>query len=362
MIEPFVDALQWSATDQIAVSVQSEFDFSSDEYTKLYDNSDASVFQHPIWLSEFYTSLALEREAQALVVTGRNVSDNSLVFVLPLIERNLNFVRLIETADLGVSDYASPVVDQDFLTKFGRSEMFAPLVADAIGCYDVLRLKPIREDMRDIWQIFFNHQFEALDFSTHATHMQAPYDEWRSEVFGKSHIKYIDRRMRKLGREGDIRFALVSNEVEIDDALSFLAKQRKGRFEGDPIQNDYVEAFYKSVARRGLKTGYSRTYSLEVDGSRVGVVFGVADEKRYHYLLIGCDYEKFGKFSPGFLMYDEIMRDWVNSGGDVFDFTIGDEPFKAKFATEATQMYQILEAGSLIGRLAKFALEIKNKN
>lgn len=359
MIEPFIDALQWTATDQIVVSAQREFDFSSDEYAVLYKNSDATVFQHPIWVSEFYAKLAVEREAQALVVVGRNIGDNSLVFVLPLIERKLNFIRLIEAADLGVSDYSSPIVDRKFFATFGHSELFVPLIADAIGKYDILRIKPIREEMRVLWRSFFNHKFEELDFSAHATHMQAPYDTWRPEAFGKSHIKYIDRKVRKLEREGDVRFSLLSNEVDIDDALSFLAEQRKGRFEGDPIQKDYVEAFYKSIAKRGLETGYSRTYLLEVDGTRAGVVFGVADKKRYHYLLIGCDYEKFGKFSPGFIMYDEIMRDWLKSGGGVFDFTIGDEPFKAKFAAKPTQMYQILNAGSLIGRLAKYVYEIK---
>ncbi|WP_162654860.1 GNAT family N-acetyltransferase [Lentilitoribacter sp. Alg239-R112] len=360
MVVPSIDVLQAAATNQIEVSALRNFDFSSDEYAVLYNNSSASVFQHPIWLSEFYTNLASEREAEALVIVGRDVVDSSLLFVLPLIERHLNFIRLIEAADLGVSDYSSPIVAPQFLETHRQSDQFFQLIADAIGHYDVLRIKPIRKEKRMAWRCFFDFEFEKLNFSAHATCVSAPYDDWRFEAFGKSHANYIDRKKRKIERYGDVKFTLLNNEADIDDALSFLIAQRKGRFEGDEIQNDYVENFYKSVAKRGIRTGYSKTYSLDVNESTIGVVFGVAYRNCYHYLLIGCDYERFGKFSPGFIMYDEIMRDWVNAGGDTFDFTIGDEPFKEKFAAKSTQMYQILHAGSLIGRLAKYAYEFKN--
>lgn len=52
---------------------------------------------------------------------------------------------------------------------------------------------------------------------------------------------------------------------------------------------------------------------------------------RFCYLVLACDYEAYARYSPGILVLDMAMADWAAAGGRVFDFTIGDEPFKRDF-------------------------------
>lgn len=67
--------------------------------------------------------------------------------------------------------------------------------------------------------------------------------------------------------------------------------------------------------------------------------FGVVDGERYCYLVLACDYENFAQYSPGMLILDLAMADWAATGGKVFDFTIGDEPFKSTFGCTRSPMY-----------------------
>lgn len=345
----------------IDVASENTFDFSSDEYLNLFENSDATAFQSPEWLEAFYEELVPERGAEKLIITGRASENGALVFVLPLIRRKIKGIILVESSDLGVSDYSAPIVRNDQLNDPVADDLLSKAVSVAIGKYDLLRIKPIRQEARQLWGLFFKSPSHALDFSAHASTIKAPYDAWRKDAFGKSHTKYLDRKSRRFNKEFDVKLSVVPDD-EIQDAISYVQQYRKGRFEGDPIQQDFVLRFYTRVAKNLGSNNVARTYQLTADGKRVGVIFGLIKNGRYHYLLIGCDYDNYGKHSPGLLMYDLIMADWLEEGGDVFDFTIGDEPFKAKFGAQSTKMYGILQAGSVIGKIASFAIKLKAKS
>ena len=47
-----------------------------------------------------------------------------------------------------------------------------------------------------------------------------------------------------------------------------------------------------------------------------------------------------------------MIEDWMRRGGTHFDFTIGDEPFKKQFGTQAERMSLFLNARSIKGKLA----------
>jgi CelD/BcsL family acetyltransferase involved in cellulose biosynthesis len=125
------------------------------------------------------------------------------------------------------------------------------------------------------------------------------------------------------------------------------------------VQHPAALDLYRSVAVEGARSGFARTYSLETDGEVVGITFAITAAGRLNYLLIGCDYARFGRHSPGLLLYDGMIADWINEGGDVFDFTIGDEPFKTDFGTHRTPMSGLTRAATWRGSLALSALDLR---
>ncbi len=328
--------------------METGFDYTAPEYEDIYRKSEASAFQHPLWLTYFYNLLVPSRKARNLTVTGRDPESGRLRFVLPLIGRRKFGLRLVETTDLGVSDYTCPVIDRDW--PLPRD--LAARVATTLPSHDVLRIRPIREEAVKDWNAVINMPASKVDFSAHATVLPSSYPDWRANAFDKSFTRYLDRKKRRFLKSGNVELQLLDDPSALRQAIGRVKALRTGRFEGDPIQTDAVERFYTEIAIHGASAGLARTYLLALDGEAVGYVFGLTVNGRFYYLLIGCDYERFGRHSPGLVMYDMIIERWIGDHGNSFDFTIGDEPFKGDFGATPTAMYEIAVGRTAVGRLA----------
>jgi len=68
--------------------------------------------------------------------------------------------------------------------------------------------------------------------------------------------------------------------------------------------------------------------------------------------MIGPDTERYKRFSPGMLAIEDSLRAAIEAGDQVYDFTIGDHPYKLQFGAEAVPLYEWHRAGSVLGRMA----------
>ncbi len=343
------------------VEVSTEEFFQSADYAALYARSGASAFQHPLWLQAFYRHLAPSRGARAVALVGRPGPGQPPSIVLPLIVRKLSGVTVLESADLGVSDYAAPVVDLDWWQMQGDHRSIRASLAAALPSHDLLRVKPIRDEHLPLWHALLPGSVRKLGFSAHATVLAGPVERWREQALTESFARYLARKRKRFFKGEGARLVVVEGEQAIAAAIGRLAELREGRFEQDVIAAPAALAFYRTVAQSGASADFARVYALEVGGEAIGYTFSVTERGRLHYLLIGCDYQAHGRHSPGLLLYDGMIADWINAGGETFDFTIGDEPFKADFGTVATGLHTLTQASTLRGALALAALRWRER-
>lgn len=345
----------------ISFAQENGFDFASNDYAKLFAGSNASAFQSPLWLNQFYALLAPRRRAEKRVVTLRD-ADGELIGLVPMIRRRKSGLVLVEATDLGVSDYAAPVLgDAAREALRGDPQAQADFMA-AVGSHDIIRVQPVLPGNVDEWQDLLGSAHEPTGFGAHAVALAPPFEDWRKQNLDKKLSGMVARKGKRWKKQHKVELQRLHDAASIDLAIKNLARLRQGRFEGDPIQEATVAEFYAKVASLGasacgtktsdLSTCAAETWVLTSDGSVAGVLFGLTFRGAFHYLLIGADYDAHGRHSPGLQMYDWIIEDWMARGGTSFDFTIGDEPFKQQFGTEARPMARFLRAGSLKGRLA----------
>lgn len=337
-----------------------DFDFAGPEYLELHAASSATAFQHPVWLQQFYRHLAPSRCAEKIVITLRDAGNGRLIGVVPLARRRMSGIQLLEATDLGVSDYAAPVLAPATRAGLAADTGLRAAISSALPAYDVLRVRPIREEAADDWRMLLPGTIEMLDFGAHATVHGADYTAWRADKPGKSLLKRLDRAYKAIAKTGGFTLRRLTEGTEIRDGVERIQRLREGRFEGDPIQQNHVRDFYSEVAALGAEE-IASIYELAIAGSPAGYVFGLTHRGRFHYLLIGCDYETYGKMAPGLVFYDRLIADWAGRGGEIFDFTIGDEPFKADFGTEPTRMFMLTHAPGWRGQLAVAALRAREQ-
>ncbi len=345
----------------IKLTLDENFDFSGTAYSGLFAASNATAFQHPDWLNKAAETLAKPKNADMMTIIGWSEDNGELVLVIPFVRRYFAGVSLLEAADFGVTDYAAPVVRNGHEKHIIRQSGIGARICELVGHCDIFRIKSARAEHVDLWQALTGLDMQRADFSSHAVRLGEPYADWRKQAFGKSHCKYLDRKNRKLEKSGKVEFRNITDPAEAGEAIRELAALRAGRFDSDPIQQDAVCDFYAEMARDGAESGFTRTYRFSLDGETMAIVFGTVHDCAYNYLLIGGDYDRFANHSPGLLIYDRIMEDWLKAGGTHFDFTVGDEPFKMKFGTSPTAIYSLTKARTTAGRFALAAQSAKQK-
>lgn len=339
------------------VAVENLFNFGSAEYAALFVKSSATAFQHPAWLTAIYPRLLDHNRAAPLIIVVRRSSDKSLAMVLPLVRRRYGMLRVVEFADLRVSDYAAPVTD---------SETFEAILADgavrnallaALKPYDVLRVGKLKDGALPLHTLFGIGEQTKMGFSAYATALEESYEHWRAERLKPSYRKELDKKLRQLHRKGAVRFAHSTSSADIEATFEALRIFRRDRFEenggGELLQVPAYFEFYSSVARQ---LDFARTYTLWLDDQPIAGALGLAHRGSFLVILGGFTQTEYKNQSIGSLLFQEIARDCIARGEKVLDFTIGDEPYKLTFGAEPRPVWQMTRSGSLRGFAASVAV------
>jgi CelD/BcsL family acetyltransferase involved in cellulose biosynthesis len=339
------------------VAVEPRFDFLSAAYAELFARARATAFQHPHWLDALYRQVVPAVKATPLIVTVRFARDRELAMVLPLVRRRYGALRAIEFADLGVSDYATPV---------GADAVIAAILADrgacaklkaALGSFDVLRVQKLRHDCVALERLVGAPERTAMRMSAHAVPLAPDYAQWRAEHISASYRKELDKKSRQLHRKGQIAFTCATEYDAIRATLDKMREYRGPRFgDGDLLQNPIYFDFYLDIATRGRGT-LSRLYSITLDGAPIAGVLGLAHKGSLLVILSGFDVANHKNQSLGSLTFEMVAHHCIEMGDTELDFTIGDEPYKSLFGARATPVYQIARSGSVLGAVAGKAVE-----
>jgi len=322
---------------EIVLTAVDHFDFASEEYRALFQRSQSSPFQHPDWLSPFYRIMAPSHGAEPLIVVGRNLDTGVLALVVPLLRQRSENGVVIEYAFLGVTDYALPVIDPGLVpADDGR---LAQDFLQALGRFDRLEIAPVRQDDLAAWRLLLPGDSAPLGFSAHCLHAQS-----RLKVTPK-----LARKMRRLEDRGSLTLEIADPD-SIPETMMAARRCRQGRFRDDPMQSAAGFAFYAAVAVSGQRSGLARTYRLMCAGEPAAVLFGLVHRRRFHYLVLGCNYPAFGRFSPRMIMFAHAMEHWFANDGEIFDFTIGDEAFKTALGCKRTPMHRLSQLGNAPAR------------
>lgn len=346
--------------DAFDVCIDDAFDFLSEEYAELFKGSDATAFQHPLWLDSLYRKLAPAAAAKPLVVVVRARATGALAAVLPLLRVRRGPMRTIEFADLRVSDYLSPVC---------AATTFADLLQDRHACerlrrllrpFDLLRVPKLLDARMPIENLLGAPHRSLMDTNAYATVLVAPFEQWQISALGRSYQKELAKKWRQIHKKGELSFSCCTDSASIAAAMEMMRKFRGPRFQaqgdGDLLQRQEYFDFYSDVALRGVGS-FTRLYAMKMDGNVIATALGLVHRDSLLVVMTAFDIEGYKSQSIGALMFERVAKDCIERGDRILDFTIGDEPYKMQFGGQPTPISSVTQAGSTAGALALFALK-----
>lgn len=334
------------------IALDDAFDFLSEEYRRFFESARATPFQHPIWLDRFYRRLAPSLGGERLVVTVRSSRTGRLEMVLPLIRRRHKGLRLVEFADLRVSDYAVPVCTDAAFAALAEDPRTSRRIQKLLRPYDLIRIKKAPDGAPPLERLFRSARRRSMDLRAYSVPLSDCFVSWQAEAMPRSYVSQLQKKRRKLERMGAVVYEQVRDPARIEEALSRARAWRGARFADDVLWEERYFAFYREIATAGADSGFSRTYTLTLNGQIVAVVWGLQDRGAFLVLISGFDQQSFGSKSVGALAFEELVKVCIAERRQLLDFTIGDEPYKQLFGARPSPLWRVTAAGTPLGALA----------
>lgn len=138
------------------------------------------------------------------------------------------------------------------------------------------------------------------------------------------------RQRRRLEKElGPLRFELDDRRPEVFEAC---VTWKAGQYVATGVQNMFADPRNVALFRRLRERGVLLVSSLRAGETLLAVHFGSHHDGRMTWWVPAYD-PQYGKYSPGRLLLEELIKTSHAQGDREFDFLIGAEGYKFMYAT-----------------------------
>lgn len=172
-------------------------------------------------------------------------------------------------------------------------------------------------------------------------------DGWEAYWAGrKAKLKAnLRRRRRSLESLGEVTITHCASEGELDALWPETQRLHRARWRGRHTRSLFThplgQQFYRAVASAFLHLGWLDLAFLCLDGRPIAFHYGFRYKRRYYYYIPAFDPD-YAAYAPSTQLMIYLMQRAWETGCEVFDFLIGDEPYKYDWATEDQQTVRLV--------------------
>ncbi|HEX6980239.1 MAG TPA: GNAT family N-acetyltransferase [Alphaproteobacteria bacterium] len=319
----------------------------------LEENGYFYAFQSFAWISTLLGTVGAALGAEPALVL---ISDESgaPVMLIPLALRKWAGLTFLEFVDFGPTDYNAPLVQKAYaghLTKDRFRELWQTVLR-TIGPIDVVRLDKIPARIGAITNPFLH-----LTCREYETSHQAPLEgDFAAFLRARSSKLMADsrRRRRRVAEKGRLEFRIARTPAEAEALTDVMIHLKSRRYQAtgayDKFEHRYYRDFYLQLAREQAAGGIVHVSALMLDDVPIAVHWGLASPDRFYWIMPAYDADCWRPYSVGRLLLEDVIRWCYENRISVFDFTIGDEPFKREWADRSMPLYLHRAALSTAGR------------
>lgn len=374
-----VDALHVGPTsssaghaDGISLSVSEDLAAVESDWRDFERHADGTVFQTYRWLSTWQRCIGAFADVRPAIVIGRD-GQNRLLFLLPLATQPLRFGRELVWLGSDLCDYNGPLLAPHFTEMLGQTDFAAVWrrVVAALLAHPRLRFQVVRlQKMPDSIGAQPNPMLR-LPTMPHPSGawLTSLADSWDAFYAAKrsSETRRRDRSKRKkLAALGELKFVEPVDSAERLHTLDILMQQKSRSFARQGVRDLFAQPrhadFYRALAADTECTELVHISRLDVGDRPAAINLGLAFGRRYYHLLASySDDQDVARFGPGAAHLNDVMAHAIRRGFVVFDFTIGDEPYKANWCDTAQQLHDHIFALTKGGWLVVVAIRTKQR-
>jgi CelD/BcsL family acetyltransferase involved in cellulose biosynthesis len=244
-------------------------------------------------------------------------------------------VRILKFPDFGFSDYNAPVVYPPVVnwdTKTIRAVWRG--IRKLLPSFDIAMFEKMPERVGDLPNPFSLLRTRWDPYTGHAAHLSSGWKEFASKLPSR-HI-WRTRRFRELGERS---FELAKTPEQYDAFIEALIRQKRERYPMFLGLPDEV-AFLKMARRLVYPAGPVCLFALKINDTVVATAFCLLREWWITGQIFGHERGSWRSYSLGHLLTNMICEWCFANGLQIFDFGIGDEPYKDDYCEITNRLWQ----------------------
>jgi CelD/BcsL family acetyltransferase involved in cellulose biosynthesis len=270
---------------------------------------------------------------------------------LPLGIEKRGGIRILGFLDGGVADYNAPVILSGFedLDRNSMRDLWKRIVK-ALPNFDVASLEKIPD--------MVGARANPIRMMAEEPQAQSAYvmplaGTWGEIAASLPERRENGRRRRRLQDAGAVSFRIAQSPAEVEQFLAALIRQKRRRYlETKGVDGlarpGYLEYLHQSSIRL-VPTGRVQLSALFCGDTIIAAHWGIVSADRFYYLMPSIEAGDWLKFAPGRQLIEDILEWCTGQHIGMFDFGIGDEPYKTKFATNRIPLWRGLHARTRLG-------------
>ena len=294
---------------------------------------DGTSFQHWHWLDAWYHAFDMVTPLIAIISDASSKRDVALV---PLTSRQHHGIRLVEFADLGVSDYNAPIIareaPRDSASMLTMGQALLAALRQLPDRPDLVRLKKMPAEIRGRPNPLVASGWNgSSSLNGNVVEVGDDFEAYRASI----RKMQMPRCWRVFTRHPGARFQIATTADEARQFLDVMDVQQHQRMEKLGISFVLDDArhakFYRDVVSRGITEGYAIVSALIADDGIVATTMGLRHGDAYSLLRTSNAGGHWSNCSPGLLCVERTMAALHEQGVRNFDLSIGNYDYKRRF-------------------------------
>jgi CelD/BcsL family acetyltransferase involved in cellulose biosynthesis len=347
------------SSEDLSFRIHASLDAVENEWRRFEQGADCTPFQHYDWLAAWHRHIGTRTRVTPAIVVG-HFADGGTAFIMPLAVEKRGLARRLFWLGQDLCDYNAPLLARDFSERVSANSFLALW-------QDLRRAMQSDRQLRHDW-IEFEKMPQTIGAQTNpfcvlgvvpnanSAHITQLGGDWDAFYRAKrsSATRRRDRAKRKHMTEfGEIRFVTATDASDARRTLETLMAQKSLSFARKGIPDifawpgyrDFFLDFVSNPATRHL-THVSR---IEIGPVVAAANFAVVSGDCYYHILASyCD-GQLAHYGPGALHLRELLAYAIRRGLRHFDFTIGDERYKAEWCDRRLNLFDYGAAATLRG-------------
>ncbi|MCG2627945.1 GNAT family N-acetyltransferase [Bradyrhizobium sp. WYCCWR 13023] len=310
-----------------------------------------TAFQHGYWLGAWYAAFHGVAPLIAVITDAATAKD---IAIVPMFNHTRRGIRIVEFADLGVSDNNAPIVAGDASFDAAGAEAISAALVDGLRAlpdrFDLLRFKKMPAYVGGKPNPLVSlGRSGSCSLNGNLVLTGDDYADYQASIKRMQ----MPRCWRVFSRHAGARFEIATDIARAHELLDVIDIQQQERMQQLGLRfvlNDAVHGrFYRDVARQGVAEGYAVISALVCDEGIVATTFGVRYGATYYLLRIGHAGKPWANCSPGLLVTERTMAALHAQGVRRFDLSIGNHDYKRRFGAEPVPLTDVSVALSWRG-------------